>query len=291
MNLSPADSAGRSAWLRYLQAGIVPRVVVIALGVPCLAIITLRGGVYFLLLVNLIQFFGLREFYGMVGSRGYRPFRTIGIGCGLLLSWYVYLGGAALGFLLTLMLMLIMARELVRGRVEGSLDSMAVTFLGVLWVGWLGSHLVLLRELPLVVGIDYGQGAILVLFVAAVVWAGDTSAYVVGVAMGRRKLLPRISPKKTVAGAIGGLTGSAAAGAICGGLLVPSLSAFAGAAVGLGGGLVAQVGDLVESLLKRDLEIKDTAALIPGHGGMLDRFDSMLFAAPVLYYWFRFFAN
>ncbi len=280
---------GRSTWLRYLQAGIVPRVVMILLGVPCLAVITWRGGVYFLLLVNLIQYFGLREFYGMVQARGYRPLTAIGTGCGLALSWYLYFGGAALSLLLTVMLMVIMAWQLVRGRIEGALDSMAVTFLGVLYVGWLGSHLVLLRELPADTGAGYGLGALLVLFVAAVIWAGDTAAYVVGVALGRRPLAPRISPKKTVAGAVGGLGGSALAGGLCAGLLLPGLSWSAGAVVGLAGGLIGQIGDLVESLLKRDLQIKDTAELIPGHGGMLDRFDSLLFAAPVLYYYFRFF--
>ena len=122
----------------------------------------------------------------------------------------------------------------------------------------------------------------------ATAWAGDISAYLVGVSMGVRPLLPTISPKKTVEGALGGLVGSTVVGMLCAFGIVPFLTPLTGAVLGLCGGVAGQLGDLVESLMKRDVGIKDTAALLPGHGGILDRFDSLLFSGPLLYYYFRF---
>jgi phosphatidate cytidylyltransferase len=297
MSVDGDNSPRRSSpWLRYLQTGIVPRVLVIAVSAPCLFIITWRGGIFFLLLIDLIILLGLREFYQLLAAKGYRPYKVLGIGCGLAITWYVYWGGEAISLFLTLTLLLIMIRELFRRDRAHSLHHIATTVLGVLYVGWLASHLIMLRGLPDAVGVveprvvaGYGNlGARLVFFVAAVTWAGDVAAYMVGVAFGSRPLLPQVSPHKTIEGALGGLLGSAAAGLLCAGPLVP-LTSLAGVLVGLSGGVLGQLGDLTESLLKRDVGIKDTAGLIPGHGGVLDRFDSLLFSGPLLYYYFRFF--
>jgi len=166
---------------------------------------------------------------------------------------------------------------------------MAVTVFGIMYVGWLGSHLILLRQLPETLAVEPGTGARLVFMVALLTWATDTAAYLFGVAFGRHKLIPRISPNKTVEGAIGGLIGAAVVGWLLTKGIVPFVTPLAGIILGIVVGVMAQLGDLVESLIKRDAGIKDTAELIPGHGGVLDRFDSMLFTAPVVYYYFRFF--
>ncbi len=285
-----ADTPDKPApWRRFLQAGIVPRVAVTLVGVPCLFIITWRGGLYFLLLVNLIIVLGLREFYLLLAAKGYRPYKVLGTICALAVSLYLYRGGAADSLIMTLALLAIMIGELFRKDMARSMNHIAVTLLGVLYVGWLGSHLIMLRELPQELGVDDRIGAELIFYAAVVTWAGDTLAYVVGIAVGRRKLLPRVSPKKTVEGAIGGLIGSAAAGTVCALTFMPFLTPLAGGVLGGCAGLLGQVGDLVESLLKRDAGIKDSAELIPGHGGVLDRFDSLLFVGPLLYYYFRFF--
>jgi phosphatidate cytidylyltransferase len=279
-----------SAWLRFLQAGILPRLVVILIGAPSLYIITRRGGLFFLALMNLIILLGLREFYGLLVIKGYRPYRAIGTACGLALTWYVYWGKVEISLLLTLTLLLIMVLELGRREVSHSLNHIAMTMLGVLYVGWLGSHLIMLRELPTVARVPDVIGAHLVFFVAMVTWAGDIVAYLVGIAFGAHPLLPLISPKKTIEGALGGLLGSSATGLWCAtGFAAAYLTPAAGLLLGLAGGICGQLGDLVESLLKRDVGIKDTAGLIPGHGGILDRFDSLLFSAPLLYYYFRLF--
>lgn len=262
---------------------------VILVGVPCFLVITLRGGIFFLLLINLIILLGLREFYLLLEAKGYRPYKYLGVICGLGVCWYVFRGGVFLSLLLTLILMLLMIRELFRRDMSHALNNIAVTVLGVLYVGWLGSHLVMLRELPGVVGVPDDVGARLVFFTVLITWFGDTAAYLIGVAIGRHRLLPRVSPKKTIEGAIGGLFGSAGAGILCSLTFLDFVTPLVGTLLGLAGGLCGQLGDLVESLMKRDVGIKDTARLLPGHGGVLDRFDSLLFCGPFMYYYFRFF--
>ncbi len=284
------SNGGRdSAWRRFLNAGVMPRMAVILLGVPCLYLITDRGGLFFLLLVDLMILLGLREFYILMKAKGYQPFEALGYFCSLAISGYAWHHGAVVPLILTASLLAIMIREIFRPEVSQSLGHMAVTVFGIMYVGWLGSHLVLLRQLPETLGLEQNIGARLVFLVALLTWATDTAAYLFGVSLGRHKLIPRISPNKTIEGAIGGLVGAAVVGWLLTRSLVPLMTPLAGVMLGLVVGIMAQLGDLVESLIKRDAGIKDTAELIPGHGGVLDRFDSMLFTAPVVYYYFRFF--
>ncbi len=285
---SPEASRPRT-WRRFLKAGLLPRVAVILVGIPCLYFITLRGGVFFLVLADLIILLGLREFYVLMRAKGYEPFELLGYFCALAISWYAWGQGIGVPLILTGSLLAIMVRELFRKDMSQSLAHIAVTIFGIMYIGWMGSHLVMMRQLPAALGLDDYIGARLVFFAALVTWATDTGAYLFGVALGRHKLIPRISPNKTVEGAIGGLLAASFCGWLCAKTMMPFLTPLAGAVVGLVTGVMAQLGDLTESMIKRDVGIKDSAELIPGHGGVLDRFDSLLFTVPVLYYYFRFF--
>jgi phosphatidate cytidylyltransferase len=166
---------------------------------------------------------------------------------------------------------------IARGETQRGLNNWLATVGGVLYVGWLGSYLVLLRLLD-----QDGQWVFLAIFAT---FANDTGAYFVGMAVGRTPLAPRISPGKTVEGALGGL--------VCGAAAVPLLSYALGLDVGVGPlvplavlvPVAAQLGDLAESLLKRSTGVKDAGVLVPGHGGLLDRLDSLLFVVPMVYYY------
>ena len=148
---------------------------------------------------------------------------------------------------------------------------------GVLYVGWLGSHLVLLREAP-----DGRDWVLLVLFTT---FATDTSSYFVGRALGRRPLAARISPGKTVEGAIGGVLFGLAAALLLNYFLGLRKEAALIVPLAVLLPLAAEMGDLAESLLKRGMQVKDASPLIPGHGGLMDRLDSVLFTGVVLYYY------
>lgn len=131
----------------------------------------------------------------------------------------------------------------------------------------------------------FGPSALLTLL--AIVFLGDTGAYFAGKALGRHKLYPAISPKKTIEGSIGGLSASVAGAACCSLWLIPQVPLWEAMALGALCGSVAQVGDLAESLFKRASQTKDSGKLLPGHGGMLDRIDGVLFAAPVFWAWLQ----
>jgi phosphatidate cytidylyltransferase len=189
------------------------------------------------------------------------------------------------GFLTTSVLLLVLALELRRPEARQRVEDIAVTCFGVLYVGWLSAHLVLLRELPWSAGTSYRDGAAFVLLAFFVTWSCDTGAFAIGRLFGRNRPWTRISPRKSVEGSIGGLGFALLAGVIARAWFAPFLRWSDALAIGFLVGVFAQVGDLVESLLKRDALHGDSSDLIPGHGGVLDRFDSLFFAAPVVYYY------
>jgi phosphatidate cytidylyltransferase len=158
----------------------------------------------------------------------------------------------------------------------------ALLFMGILYVPLLLGHLLLLRGL--------NQGVEWIFLLMVIVMAGDSGAYYVGSNFGRTKLYSIVSPNKSVEGALGGLAGSVIGAFIAKATIFPGLTAFDSLATALLLGILGQLGDLFESFLKRSFGVKDSGAIFPGHGGVLDRLDSILFAAPAAFYyaWFVF---
>ena len=267
---------------------LTARLLTASVGVPVTVICSLVGGIPFLLAMNLVIGVGLFEFYRMMEAKGIRPFKTVGVAAGLVVSWYVYFeGGVFSGLFITLMLITIMGMELFRRDGEFAVFHISTTILGVFYVAWLGSHIILLRRLGEgVVGADLG--GFFVIFAFALAWGTDTGAYFVGNTIGKKKLLPRVSPGKSVEGALGGVVVAVAVALIARATIVPLLTVVDALVLGLTAPVMGVLGDLVESLMKRDVRIKDTSHALPGHGGMLDRFDSVLFVAPLVYYYLRF---
>ena len=166
-----------------------------------------------------------------------------------------------------------------RSPLETALPGTAVTTLGTLFVGMTVGALIRAR-------LDFPVGPELIFFLFASVWAGDTAAYYTGRRFGRTKLIPKVSPKKTVEGLIGGVVGSIAGAAVAQMTFFPEIPLRHALICGALLSVVGVAGDLVESAWKRSAAVKDSGGLLPGHGGILDRVDSLLFAAPVLYtYW------
>jgi phosphatidate cytidylyltransferase len=267
---------------------LASRLMTASVGVPVAIVCSLVGGVPFLLAMNLVIGAGLFEFYRMMEAKGIRPYKTVGVAAGLGVSWYVYfLGGVFSSLFITLVLVAIMTMELFRRDCELAVFHISTTIFGVFYVAWLGSHVILLRQLGEgVVGTDYGGFFVILAF--ALAWGTDTGAYFVGHSIGKTKLLPRVSPSKSVEGAVGGFVVAIVVGLIAKLTILPILTVADALVLGLLSPAMAVLGDLVESLMKRDVRIKDTSRALPGHGGMLDRFDSVLFVAPLVYYYLRF---
>jgi phosphatidate cytidylyltransferase len=150
----------------------------------------------------------------------------------------------------------------------------------MLYVGLTLSYLVLIRLMP--------EGEFLLIFLLLVTWAADTGAYYVGTLYGRRLLAPSISPKKTFEGLVGGFIGATIIAFIARWTFMPEFSSLETVVLALFLTVAGLWGDLVESAIKRSVGVKDSGGLLPGHGGMLDRLDSLLFSAPAFYYYVTF---
>jgi phosphatidate cytidylyltransferase len=272
--------------------GLRARVIAALIFLPCFGIIAWRGEFYFVILVNYVALAGAFEFQRLLEAKGIRGQKSTALAGGILFPWLAYLhGGAYAPIGLTLLVLASMTMELWRP-VGDSLLRSAASLLGVLYVAWLASHLVLLRELPRLAGQPYSTGFEFVILVFMLTWMADTGAYLVGSVAGRHKLAPTISPGKSIEGACGGLAFAVAAGIVAARTFMRGeLSPVMGAALGAVAAVVGLLGDLVESQLKRDAQVKDASDAIPGHGGALDRFDSVLFVAPLIYYILRLFVR
>jgi phosphatidate cytidylyltransferase len=163
-------------------------------------------------------------------------------------------------------------RDLDRG-----LADLGLVFVGVLSIAFLLAHFIWLHHTP--------RGPAWVAFVIAVGMAGDTAGYFVGRSLGRHKLIPRVSPGKTVEGAVGVVLGSLVAGALVKALLLPEHGWRATLILAAISGVLGQVGDLSESVMKRAFGAKESGWIFPGHGGVLDRIDSLLFPVSLVYYY------
>lgn len=224
---------------------------------------------------------GLWEFFALMKARGLAPFRVAGVV--LLAAIFVDVAWPVRTASLWPVVALVALVGLVaRGPdFAATVPSAGLTLLGAAYLGSLGGAVAALRLLP-----PDRDGAWRIVLLLAIVMVADTAAFFVGNAAGRHKLAPVISPGKTVEGALGGLAGGVAAAAAVRALALPALPLRDALLLGLAVAALGIAGDLVESLLKRWAGVKDSGALFPGHGGMLDRLDSILFGAPVLYYYF-----
>ncbi len=231
------------------------------------------GGVLFFGLVAALALLGLNEFYRLV--RRYRPLPLAGFAAvALMVSMAWFRSPGAVFWALAVGVGLTALHGLFVGPKPGVTVRMAVTLLGVLYLGLGFSALLLLRRLE--------PGTAVVLTVVFGTWAGDTMAYFTGRFFGSTKMAPKLSPKKTWEGFAGGAISTVLVVVFIS--LYTDLTAFDSLALGAVIAVVGPLGDLFESLIKRDVQIKDSGRGIPGHGGILDRFDALLWVSVAAYY-------
>ncbi len=234
----------------------------------------------FLLLVASVTLMGVREYFTIIDRIGISGFPIHGIILSFLLLLSFYFNGSfMMEWGLIASVTLFGAWFFHEDNVKVAMDQISFTLFGVLYVAGLGGYSLLIR--------NFGDGERLILFLLLIVWLGDIAAYYGGKRFGKKPLAPVVSPNKTMEGAIAGLVGSLAAGAIAGYWFWGHIAMAHCLLVALICGTIGQFGDLAESLLKRYAGIKNSGNVLPGHGGILDRIDSLLFAGPMFYCYFK----
>lgn len=245
-----------------------------------LLVIVYGGEAGFALMGMGIAAIGLWEFTRLLGPLDSLP-RVLALAGAVVLVGATYVGGAEWFAVGVVLVLLVELSWVVRrgGEIEVNLRRTLLCVVGLLYVAGPISLAVALRAVP--------GGERYILLACGIVWIGDTGAFYIGSSLGRHPLAPQVSPQKSVEGSVGGLIGSMAAAWVLARALGIPLSFLSSLLVGAVLGGAGQMGDLIESAMKRAFQVKDTGHLIPGHGGVLDRIDSLLFAIPVLYLWIR----
>jgi len=253
--------------------------------VPLFILSAYFGKITFLVLVGLLAYFGLKEFVKVIKIKPNCAYCRTAFGLSFLFLLCAFFGQIDIFFSLPVVVVLaILLVPAFAQKPQNSVYLSAGSLMGTLYVGWMFSFLILVRDLH--------NGFGYIIFLGTMAAAVDNLAYAFGRIFGRgkKKLIPEISPNKTVIGSLGGVFGTVLVAWLFR-FAVPDLSFGQCLVLGLLLAITGQLGDLVKSAIKRDMGVKDMGNLIPGHGGVLDRFDSWLFSAPFVYFYLKFFVR
>lgn len=283
------------------MTNLFTRIVTGVLGIAAILLLLWIGGWFFGIAVAVLAGVGLWECYHLSVATGTHPNRVLGMiwmlsGISALIlltvNGNVALFSKAIMVIVTLLFVgpaIVLVAEVIRNK-QGALVNVSHTVFGVAYIGAGMASLIMLRNVAyLDLPRPAGPELLLLLFLG--VWTCDTAAYFAGIVIGRHKIWPRVSPNKSWEGSIAGLFSCVFVFALAGSYLVPALTLPMAVGGGILIGVAGQLGDFAESWLKRDSGIKDSGSLIPGHGGVMDRFDSILFAGPVFLLYLMFVSN
>ncbi len=260
------------------------RIIVSVLTIPLIIALAYLGGVYFLAFILMIGVVSFYEFSKLAENKKSFPLTMIG-----LLSIVVLIINSHFHFIqyyelfLIIIIMLVMI-ELFRNK-GSAIINIGTTLLGIFYIGLCVSSIGEIRDFFT----NNENGAFLIISILATIWICDSAAFFGGTALGKHKLFPRVSPNKSWEGAIFGFVFSIFAMLLARYLVLDFLSLKDVIIIGIIVGTIGQLGDLAESLLKRDAGVKDSSNLIPGHGGIFDRFDSFIAVSPVIYLYLKYF--
>ena len=257
------------------------RTLINVIGIPAILFLLWQGGPMFALFIFLVMMIGIDEFYRMNTNERQTPVKVTGyILTGLMAAYYFWLpqvtlleGLLLLGCFIIISLFIEMGRDKLN-----STRNMGITFLGIMYVPVLLGSVIALRNLDTVYSTYFTVSMVVA------IWICDSAAYIFGMKWGQKKIFPRVSPNKSWVGSVAGLVSSFVVFYglhVCG--ILPDLTLLDVAVFSIITGFFGQAGDFAESLLKRDVGVKDSGKLLLGHGGVLDRFDSITFASPLTY--------
>lgn len=266
------------------------RVIVAVLTIPLILAASYFGGIFFFIFTLLISLTAYYEFVLLAKNKGANAnlwFGIFSIIIFLINSYFTLLDFYSILLLIVVIISLI---ELYRNNGSAILN-IGATLLGIMYIGLFSTALLSIREFYPRIGEIYFRGGFVIISVFAAIWICDSAAYYGGTALGKHKLFPRVSPNKSWEGAIFGFVFAVITMVLAKIIVLNFLSWGTAIAIGIIVGLFGQIGDLIESLIKRDANVKDSSSIIPGHGGIFDRFDSLLFTAPIILLYLRYFGR
>ena len=274
------------------MSNLTQRILTAIIGVPLLLLVFYFGSYYFLAFILLIVGFGSYEFFRLVDNKNLDNKKIIGIVFCIILPIGANFGYLYFIFLFTLVSIFTLFINLQKQDLSNTLIGAGTKFLGIVYIGWFLSHAILIRNInesifPYIDNTNLKNndiGFFWIVFVVACTFLNDTAAYFFGKYKGKIKLVPRLSPGKTVEGTVCGIFMALLCGMLINLIFSSPISYKWSMILGFIVGAVAVLGDLIESMFKRSVSIKDSGGLLPGHGGVLDRFDSLILVFPVMYY-------
>ncbi len=266
---------------------IAKRVIVAVVLIPIAFAIVLAGSYYFFATILLISILALKEFYQISQKKGYSPsiFLSLIFNLIILFNTYITVEYPNISFVSNNIILLILPTIIffhqLFSKKTNIYENVGTTFAGLLYITLPLTLLLLLRLNTNIAGIN---NAYLILTIFCSIWICDSAAFFIGKKFGKRKLFESVSPKKTIAGAVGGFFATLLFFPIIAHNIMSDLPLLYACIIGAIIGVFGQIGDLIESKFKRDVKVKDSGQLIPGHGGILDRFDSIIFTTPIIYF-------
>lgn len=258
------------------------RILVALIGIPLIITLCLIGKIPFLIFVLVVGIVIFIEFSILAANKNMMVNKYLGLPLIIFLIINTYGKIVPYNILFLAIPSILLIYELFRNK-QSALMNIGATFVGMFYIGLFSSALVLIREFYSGDDLLYNQGGLLIIAMMFSIWLCDSAAYFIGSAFGKHKLFPRVSPNKSWEGSIAGFFFAVAAFYVSKILMLDFINLFDTIVLGIIVGTVGQLGDLIESLIKRDAEMKDSSSLIPGHGGVFDRFDSLLLTAPIVY--------
>lgn len=261
---------------------LTSRILVALIGIPFIVALCLIGKIPFLIFVLFIGLVSFNEYSSMLRSKNSFPNKLVGFFAVavLIINEYKLIIDYHLLFILIIILLLLL--ELFRNK-SSAINNIGSALLGIFYIGIFSASIINLRQFYADSSFTYTQGGYLILSILISIWLCDSAAYFIGSAYGLHKLMPRVSPKKSWEGAIAGFIFSVIGMVVSKSFMLEFLTMTDAIIIGIIVGVFGQIGDLIESLIKRDANVKDSSSIIPGHGGILDRFDSLIFSSPIVY--------
>jgi phosphatidate cytidylyltransferase len=273
-----------------MKNNTLTRIIVSLAAIPIIIFLCYYGRLPFLAFATFVGMAAYFEFYKMVTKKAAYANRYIGGLSVLVILLNAYFNFIEFETVIYLVILLVLLTELFRNKNSAIFNS-GTTLMGIFYVGLFAASLIKIRELYNYNNFIYNRGGLIIISLLITIWVCDSAAFFIGTPFGKHKLFKRVSPNKSWEGAIAGFVFSIITVIALKSFLIDFLSWEDVLIIGIVTGIFGQIGDLIESLIKRDSGVKDSSAIIPGHGGIFDRFDSLLFTAPIIFLYLKYFSS